>query len=62
MPYYHCTKCHHEFEYPNSVDNPNCDWCGAPSIILEEETPLEKMCKEILTTGVNKYFKVRSKK
>lgn len=57
MPYYGCTKCHHEFEgYPSdglkvendwsiSVNNPECDWCGAPSKILEDKTPLETMCE-----------------
>ncbi len=57
MPYYHCNKCHHEFEgYPSDgykmeedgsilIDNPKCDWCDGDSYILEEETPLETMCK-----------------
>jgi len=47
MPYYHCRKCHHEFE-----DGPfegrivKCDWCGADKPkILEKKTPLEKMCE-----------------
>jgi len=51
MPYYHCRKCQHEFE-AGKDKNLKCDWCGADKpIVLEEETPLEKMCgnyKEIL--------------
>ena len=58
MPYYHCNKCMHEFEgYPSDgfkmesdgsilVDNPKCDWCGGKSHILEEKTPLERMCED----------------
>ncbi len=58
MPYYHCKECHHEFEayasdgykvekdWSISVDNPKCDWCGALSTILEEKTPLEKICTD----------------
>lgn len=42
MPYYHCEKCHHEFE--NIGDKkPKCGWCGSNAYILEEKTPLEKM-------------------
>lgn len=44
MPYFHCNICHHEFE-AISEKNPKCDWCGADSYILEEKTPLEKMCE-----------------
>ena len=43
MPYYKCTQCHHEFEGAGA--STLCDWCGAPSTVLEKETPLEKMCK-----------------
>jgi len=45
MPYYHCRKCMHEFEsYDGAV--PVCDWCNtAKPILLEEKTPLEKMCQ-----------------
>lgn len=45
MPYYHCRKCQHEFEYPPD-DLVTCDWCGADNPrVLEQETPLERMCK-----------------
>lgn len=45
MPYYHCRKCHHEFErIPYEGEELKCDWCKADRpIILEEKTPLEKM-------------------
>lgn len=47
MPHYHCRKCHHEFEYiPFDEDDLKCDWCGADRPrVLEEKTPLEKMCE-----------------
>jgi len=47
MPYYHCRKCHHEFEaIPYEGVVLKCDWCEAEDPeILEDETPLEKMCK-----------------
>jgi DNA-directed RNA polymerase subunit RPC12/RpoP len=47
MPYYHCRKCHHEFErIPYEKENVICDWCGADRpMILEEKTPLEKMAE-----------------
>lgn len=45
MPYYHCRKCHHEYE--GSEPAP-CDWCGAKDpYVLEEETPLECLVREI---------------
>lgn len=45
MPYYHCRKCMHEFEfYGDGV--PVCDWCHtARPIVLEYKTPLEKLCE-----------------
>jgi len=44
MPYYHCRKCHHEYE---GFDNPKCDWCGADNPkVLEDKTPLERMCED----------------
>jgi len=43
MPYLKCTKCHHELE---GRENNKCDWCGAETRILEEQTPLEKLCKD----------------
>jgi DNA-directed RNA polymerase subunit RPC12/RpoP len=49
MPHYHCTKCHHEFEAIEK--EASCDWCGAPGKILEEKTPLEKMCDDIINSG-----------
>lgn len=47
MPYYHCRKCHHEFEnIPYEGVEPKCDWCGADKPhILEDQTPLERMCE-----------------
>jgi hypothetical protein len=39
MPLLHCTKCHHEWE-GQSLEK--CDWCGADSYILAEQTDLEK--------------------
>jgi len=54
MPYYKCSKCHHEWE--NSEER-NCDWCGSDKpIILEEKTPLEKFVK-ILLEDPDKFFK-----
>lgn len=52
MPYFHCNECHHEFEaYPEKKGAecvaPKCDWCGADSYMLENETPLEKMGENI---------------
>ena len=46
MPYYHCRKCHHEFEaIPFDGVILKCGWCGADKPqILEDKTPLEKMC------------------
>ena len=26
---------------------PKCEWCGGDSYVLEEETPLEKMCNDL---------------
>jgi len=45
MPYRHCNKCHHEWE--GGKDDEICDWCGGDSYILEDETPVEKMIKNI---------------
>jgi len=59
MPYYHCDKCHHEFEhipYTKTEKAPKCDWCGADSSMIEEQTPLEKMSYEIEKMGVDKFF------
>jgi DNA-directed RNA polymerase subunit RPC12/RpoP len=57
MPYYHCSKCQHEFESGDSKNKAKCDWCGARNpIILEESTPLEKMLKDkdsFITTMMN---------
>ena len=47
MPHYKCTQCHHEFDKildPLDENLVLCDWCSAPAYILEEKTPLEKMC------------------
>lgn len=46
MPYYKCRKCQHEFEESDEPDL-TCDWCGADKpIVLEEQTPLEKLCSD----------------
>jgi hypothetical protein len=47
MPYYHCRKCHHEFEFiPFENETPICDWCNTDNpIMLEEKTPLEKLAE-----------------
>ena len=43
MPYLKCTKCHHELE---GKENEKCNWCGADTRVLEEKTPLEKLCSD----------------
>jgi len=43
MPLFHCTKCHHEWEYYGTVSI--CNWCRAVGYIIEEETSFEKFCK-----------------
>ena len=57
MPYYHCRKCQHEFEaIPFDGETLKCDWCGVDRPrILEEKTPLEKMCEntELLLERLN---------
>lgn len=40
MPLLHCKECHHEWE---GEFHSQCDWCGAESYILEEQTELEKL-------------------
>jgi hypothetical protein len=61
MPYFHCDKCHHEFEgYPEKRGTectaPKCDWCHAGSHMIEEKTPLEQMGDEIEAMGAEKFF------
>jgi len=56
MPYYHCRTCHHEFEYLRLKGEPpiKCDWCGADEpTVLEEKTPLEKLCDHLKEKGFN---------
>lgn len=56
MPLYKCCSCHHEFEdYPDNTGLMLCDWCGAPSIVLEEKTPLEIMVEEYFEKEENKW-------
>ncbi len=43
MPLYKCTSCQHEWEGSKTMTI--CDWCDSPGIILEDETPLDKMIK-----------------
>ena len=45
MPLLHCENCHHEWE--TIEEEEICDWCGGGSYILESETPLSKMIKNI---------------
>jgi hypothetical protein len=46
MPYYKCSKCHHEWE---DFQERKCDWCGTDKpTLLEKETPLEKLVNVIL--------------
>lgn len=47
MPLYHCKDCHHEWEEIKRWRMPKCEWCGGDSYVLEEETPLEKMCNDL---------------
>jgi hypothetical protein len=51
MPYWKCSKCHHEWEgsfLPGGHNGRNCDWCQAPDPTqLEETTPLEAMLEEL---------------
>lgn len=55
MPHYKCTCCHHEFDlvlYEHEKElTILCDWCGAPSYILEDEIPLERMVRNIEELG-----------
>lgn len=44
MAYWHCKKCHHEWE--GSKGNDICDLCGSLGFVLEESTPFEKMMKD----------------
>lgn len=65
MPHYKCTCCHHEFDYipyPNEDKIRLCDWCGAPSYILEEKTPLEKMCDDMERIGIERWLDETLKK
>ena len=59
MPHYKCTQCHHEWDaiprHPGLVEL--CDWCGAPSFILENKTPLEKMVVYVEKNGWDKLLK-----
>lgn len=65
MPYYHCRKCQHEFEYiPYKDEEPKCDWCGADKpIVLEEQTPLEKMANnwETVLEVISKHGNLRER-
>ena len=56
MPLLHCKECHHEWE---GMPDEKCDWCGAESFTLEEQTPLDKLLadKENLARLVNKLIK-----
>lgn len=43
MPYWHCHRCHHEWE--GCKENSQCDWCKSNGYVLEPVTPLEKLIK-----------------
>ena len=43
MPFWGCTKCHHEWE--GTIDDDKCKWCKGNGKILESETPLESFVK-----------------
>ncbi len=47
--YVHCNSCHHEWECTDE-DGRKCDWCGGESYILEDETPLENIEIDVLTS------------
>jgi rRNA maturation endonuclease Nob1 len=32
---YHCTKCHHEWEFAYELGNQLCNWCGGEGEIIE---------------------------
>jgi len=48
-----CTECHHEFETPKSGITRACSNCDAqaPHLLLEAETALELMIKELVSGG-----------
>ncbi|MHC4298772.1 MAG: hypothetical protein ACYS7Y_15940 [Planctomycetota bacterium] len=50
MPHWKCTKCHHEWD--GSRDKSMCDWCEAPGRVLEENTPLELMIRDMNKGGL----------
>ena len=61
MPLYKCCSCHHEFEYIKDEDEkePLCDWCNAPTYILQEKANLEKLFElgnRCATTDVARQF------
>jgi hypothetical protein len=60
MPLLHCKKCHHEWE---GESHSICDWCGAESFMLEEETPFEKLFKDKrkLAIMINRLIKAWTK-
>lgn len=46
MPLWHCARCHHEWE---GMDRDStCDWCFSIGYKIDEETPFDKLCKELL--------------
>jgi len=53
MPHYKCCSCHHEFDRIPYDHEKNilCDWCGAPTYILEEKIPLEKLADHLEKNG-----------
>jgi NAD-dependent SIR2 family protein deacetylase len=60
MPYYKCSKCHHEYEDWRAR---KCDWCGAKKpIVLEGETPLSKLVRIMLEDPVKFFKRIEDKK
>lgn len=56
MPIFHCKACHHEWEeYRESV----CDWCGADSEVLAEESELERFIRNSRNVHGGTYAKAR---
>ena len=61
MPLMHCMECHHEWE--STHHESLCDWCGEAGYILEEETGLQKLTREVLAlvpTVSEKYLKIKA--
>jgi hypothetical protein len=47
MPLMKCDSCHHEWECSKRDVKQPCDWCGSSGHILQAETSLEKLIKQM---------------